>query len=51
MGVMKGLALLQISPPRFSGFLHDWLGWQEGKLPHYTHYFSRSVVGVEPIAV
>ena len=36
---------------RFSGFLHDWLGWQEGNLPHDTHYFSRSVVGVELIAV
>ena len=36
---------------RFSGFLHDWFGWQEGNLPHYTHYFSRSVVGVELIAM
>ena len=49
---MKGLALLQISPPVFQvSFMIGLAGRKEGNLPHDTHYFSRSVVGVELIAV
>jgi hypothetical protein len=50
-GGLKGLALLQISPPVIQVFLVIRPAGKKKKFPNNTHYVSWSVVGVELIAL